>query len=66
VNIPDRCDRLLLSTPGGVHEIDIEVRAHRQGRMQPVLRVRGQATPDGRLQVVVTCTQSGDQQVLDV
>lgn len=65
VNIPGRCDRLLLSTPDGVHEIDIEIRAHRQGQMQPVLRLRGQATSDGRLQVVVTNMMTKEVQVIE-
>jgi hypothetical protein len=38
----------------------------RQGQMQPVLRLRGQATPDGRLQVVVTNTLTGESQVIEV
>jgi hypothetical protein len=66
VDIPGRCDRLLLSTPDGVHEIDIEVRAHRQGQMQPVLRVHGQSAPDRRLQVVVTNTLTGESQLIEV
>jgi hypothetical protein len=66
VNIPDRCDKLLLSAPDGVHEIDIEVRAHRQGQMQPVLRVHGQSAPDGRLQVVVTDTLTGESRLIEV
>jgi hypothetical protein len=34
--------------------------------MQPVLRVRGQAGPDRRLQVVVTNTVTGQEQVVEV
>jgi hypothetical protein len=66
VNIPDRCDGLVLGTPDGVHQIDIEIRAHRQGQMQPVLRVQGQTRPDGRLQVVVTNMMIGQAQVIEV
>lgn len=66
VSIRDRCDGLLLATPGGVHEVDIEVRAHRQGQMQPVLRVHGQSASDGRLQVVVTNTLTGESQLIEV
>jgi hypothetical protein len=66
VNIRDRCDGLLLSTPDGVHEMEIELRAYQQGQMQPVLRVRGQATPDGRLQVVVTNTLTETVRVIEI
>jgi hypothetical protein len=66
VKIPDRCDGLVLSTPDGIHEIEIELRAHRQGEMQPVLRVRGQAAENGRLEVVVTNTMTGEVQVIEV
>lgn len=34
--------------------------------MQPVVRVLGQAMPDGRLQVVVTNTLTGAVQVIEV
>ena len=66
VDIPGRCDRLLLGTPDGVHEIEIELRTLLQGQMQPVLRVRGLATPDGRLQVIVTNAMTGAVQVIEV
>lgn len=66
VDIPGRCDRLLLGTPDGVHEIELELRTLLQGQMQPVLRVRGQATPDGRLQVVVTNTLTETVRVIEI
>jgi hypothetical protein len=66
VNIGDRVRDLVLATPDGHHEIDIMLRAHREGQMQPVLRVHGQATPDGRLQVIVTNTLTGQEQVVEV
>jgi hypothetical protein len=66
VNIRDRCDRLVLGTPDGAHDIDIELRANDHGKMQPVFRVHGQATPEGRLQVVVTNTLTGAVQVIEV
>jgi hypothetical protein len=65
-NIRDRCDRLVLSTPDSVHEIDIELRALRHGETQPVLRLRGEATKDGRLQVVVTNVMAGEALVVDL
>jgi hypothetical protein len=34
--------------------------------MQPVLRVHGQTAPDGRFQVVVTNTLTGQEQVPEV
>jgi hypothetical protein len=34
--------------------------------MQPVLRLRGQAGADGRLQVVVTNALTGQEQVVEV
>jgi hypothetical protein len=66
VNIGDRVRDLVLATPDGWHDIDIVVRAHRQGQMQPVLKVRGQAGPDGQLQVVVTNTLTGQVRVVEV
>jgi hypothetical protein len=49
VDIPGRGDRLLLSTPDAVCEMEIELRTHRREQMQPVRRVHGRATPDGWL-----------------
>jgi hypothetical protein len=66
VNIGDRVRDLVLATPGGYHEIDIALRAHRQGEMQPVLRVQGQTAADGQLQVVLTNAVTGVRQVIDV
>lgn len=56
----------MLATPNGCHEISIDVRAARDGAMQPVLRVLGQATPDGRLQVTVTNELTKQSQVIEV
>jgi hypothetical protein len=64
VNIGERVNDLVLATPDGYHEIDIVLRAHRQGQMEPVLRLHGEPTPDGRLQVVVTNMLTGEQQVI--
>jgi hypothetical protein len=65
LNIRDRADNLTIGTPDGIHEIGIEIRAHRQDGMQPVLRVRGQATPDGQLQVIVTNVLTGKAEVIN-
>lgn len=64
VNIGDRVRDLVLATPDGYHEIDIVLRAHRQGEMQPAVRLHGQIAPDGRLQVVVTNMLTGEEQVV--
>ena len=66
VNIGDRCRDLILATPNGCHEIDIAVQADRNGTMQPVLQLRGHATPDGRQQLVVTNMEAGKSEVIHV
>ena len=50
LNVGDRASNLTIATPDGAHDIDIEIRAHRQGAMQTVLELRGQATQGGGLE----------------
>ena len=64
LNVSDRASNLIVGTPDGIHEIDLEVRAHRQGEMHPVLRVHGQPEANGRLQLVVTNLMTGELQVI--
>jgi hypothetical protein len=66
LNVGDRASNLSIGTPDGIHKIDIEIRAHRQGEMKPVLRVRGQAASDGRLELIVRNLETGEAQTLDV
>ncbi len=64
LNIGDRASNLTFGTPDGCHEADIEFRAHANGAMTPVVRLHGEPTPDGRLQVIVTNMLTGEQQVI--
>ena len=66
VDIPGRAAGLHLSTPDGSHEIDIELRAYRQGAMAPVLKVHGQPALDGRLWVTVTNLLTRDSLLIAV
>jgi len=66
LNVGDRVSNLTIGTPDGIHEIDVEIRAHRQGAMQPVLRVHGQAASDGRPELIVTNLLAKELEVIHV
>jgi hypothetical protein len=65
-NVGDRASHLTIGTPDGIHAIDVEIRAHRQGAMQPVLRVCGQATRDGGLELIVRNLLTGKGEAIHV
>ena len=54
LHIGDACSNLTFAAPDGCHEIAIDLRAQLGAQMIDVLRVRGQATADGKLQLIVT------------
>src|SRR5215475_7467010 len=66
LNVGDRASNRTVGTPDGVHEIDVEIRAHRRVSMKPVLRLRGQASSDGQLELIVRNLETGEARVFDV
>jgi hypothetical protein len=65
LNFGDRANGLVIGTQDGCHDAEIVLRVHRNATMMPVIRVRGEAAPDGRLQVTVTNLLTGEQLVAE-
>jgi TPR repeat protein len=65
-NIGDRCRNLTLTTANGCADLDLDIQSHGDGVMESLVRVHGEAGPDGRLRLTVRNQRTGEEQVVDV